>query len=239
MSDVSQLKIIMPELKTLYYRQDNATCYHCGFALVCAKILGLQSGVSIKHLDFSDPQGGKAACDRKAATIKSHMRIHLNAGNDIETPVQMRDAILSCGGVPALNVVLCECVEVSCELSAKLEGISQISNVQYEENGLRVWRAYKLGPGKQIPKAKLSIPTISQLSALTGVSRSNSCSFAPVKERRSKATEQDLPATTTAAEVTSEGEESISIDGIFTCPEEGCVQTFLRYSSMQRHLDCG
>ena len=129
--------------------------------------------------------------------------------------------------------------EVSCELSAKLEGISQISNVQYEESGLRVWRAYKLGPGKQIPKAKLSIPTISQLSALTGVTRSNSCSFAPVKERRSIATEQDLLATTTAAEVTSEGEESISIDGIFTCPEEGCVQTFLRYSSMQRHLDCG
>ena len=240
MSDViSQLKIIMPDLKTVYYRQDNAGCYHCGFTLVCAKILGLQSGVSIKRLDFSDPQGGKAACDRKAATIKSHMRIHLNAGNDIETPVQMRDAILSCGGVPAVNVVLCECVEVSCELSAKIEGISQISNVQYEESGLRVWRAYKLGPGKQIPKAKLSIPTISQLPALTGVTRSNSCSFAPVKERRSKATEQDLPPTTTAAEVTSEGEESISKDGIFTCPEEGCVQTFLRYSSMQRHLDCG
>jgi len=124
-------------------------------------------------------------------------------------------------------------------LSAKIEGISQISNVQYEESGLRVWRAYKLGPGKQIPKAKLSIPTISQLPALTGVTRSNSCSFAQVKERRSKATEQDLPPTTTAAEVTSEGEESMSKDGIFTCPEEGCVQTFLRYSSMQRYLDCG
>ena len=206
---------------------------------MCAKILGLQSGVNIKRLDFSDPQGGKAACDRKAATIKSHMRIHLNAGNDIETPVQMRDAILSCSGVPAVNVVLCECVEVSCEPSAKIEGISQISNVQFEESGLRVWGAYKLGPGKQIPKAKRSIPSISQLPALTGVTRSNSCSFAPVKERRSKATEQDLPPTTTAAEVRSEGEESISKDGIFTCPEEGCVQTFLRYSSMQRHLDCG
>ena len=40
----------------------------------------------------------------KAATIKSHMRIHLNAGNNIETPVQMRDAVLSCGGVPTINV---------------------------------------------------------------------------------------------------------------------------------------
>ena len=71
MSDViSQLKIIMPELNTVYYRQNNAGCYHCVFTLVCAKILGLQSGVSIKRLDFSDPQEGKATCDRKAATIK-------------------------------------------------------------------------------------------------------------------------------------------------------------------------
>ena len=80
-----------------------------------------------------DLQGGKAAGDRKAATIKSHMRIHLNAVNDVETPVQMRDAILSCGGVPAVNVALCECVEVSCDPSAKLEVISQIRNVQFEE----------------------------------------------------------------------------------------------------------
>ena len=80
------------------------------------------------------------------------MRIHLNAGNDIETPVQTRFAIPSCGGVPAVNFVFCECVEVSCEPSAKLEGISQIRNVQFEENGLRVWRAYQLGPGKQIPR---------------------------------------------------------------------------------------
>ena len=90
-------------------------------------------------------------------------------------------------------------------------------------------------PWQANSKTKLIIPSISQLSALTGVTRYNSCSFAPVKERRSKATEQDLPPTTTAAEVRSVGEESINKDGIFTCPEEGCVPTFLRYSSMRRH----
>ena len=68
-----------------------------------------------------------------------------------------------------------------------------------------------------------------------GVTWSNSFSFAPVKERRSKATGQDLPPTTTAAEVRSEGEESISKDRILTCQQEGCVPTFLRYSLMRRH----
>ena len=224
MSDViRQLEIIMPELKTVYYRQDNAGCYHCGFTLVCAQILGLQYGVNVKCLDFSDPQGGKAACDRKAATIKSHMRIHLNAGNDIETPAQMRDTILSCGGVPSVNVVLCEYVEVSCEPSTKIEGISLISNVQFEESGLRVWRAYELGPGKQIPMAKLRTPSISQLPALAGVTRPNSCSFATIKEKRTKATESDLSpaAAAAAAAVRCAAEESIGKEGVFTCPEEG------------------
>ena len=36
--------------------------------------------------------------------MKSHMRIHLNSGNNIETPDQMKDAILSSGGVPSVNV---------------------------------------------------------------------------------------------------------------------------------------
>ena len=70
-------------------------------------------------------------------------------------------------------------------------------------------------PWKANSKEKLSIPSISQLLALTGVTRSSSFSFVPVKERRSKASEQDLPPTTTAAEVRSEGEESISKDRIW------------------------
>ena len=76
------------------------------------------------------------------------MRIHLNASNNIETPVQMRDAILSCGGVPAVNVVFRECLEVSCKQSAKLEGSSQIRNVQFKESGLRVLEGVSTGPWK-------------------------------------------------------------------------------------------
>ena len=113
---------------------------------------------SANFSDLQEATSCKAAGDRKAATIKSHMRIHLNAANDIETPVQMRDAILSCRGVPAVNVVLCECVEVSCESSAKLEEISQVRNVQFEESGLRVWRAYQLDSGEGKAEYSVHIP---------------------------------------------------------------------------------
>ena len=93
----------MKQLKTkIYYRQD----YHCGATIASARVLGLHHDVSIKCLDFSDPQEGKRPCDGKAATIKSHIRVHLNSWNDIETPVQMKDAILSSGGVAAVDVTV-------------------------------------------------------------------------------------------------------------------------------------
>ena len=53
----------------------------------------MQLNLSV-FIDFSDPQGGKRSCDRKAATIKSHMRTHLNSGHDIETASQMMMAIV-------------------------------------------------------------------------------------------------------------------------------------------------
>ena len=57
-------------------------------------------------MDFTDPQGGKGACDRKAATIKSHMKIFHDEGNNIESASDMKAAILSSGGVPAVNVAV-------------------------------------------------------------------------------------------------------------------------------------
>ena len=100
---IKQLKTTMPGLNTVSYRQDNAGCYHCGATIVCVSVLGAELGVTVKRLDFSDPQGRKGACDRKMATIKAHMLTHLNAGHDIETPAQMCEAILSSGGVQSTS----------------------------------------------------------------------------------------------------------------------------------------
>ena len=55
---IRQLKIAMPGLNIVYYRQDNAGCYHCGTNLVCAAALGHEEGIKIRRLDFFDPQGG-------------------------------------------------------------------------------------------------------------------------------------------------------------------------------------
>ena len=107
MTDVIQkLKSIMPSLTTIYYRQDHTGYYHCGHVIISSTKLGQKEGIVLNRIDISDPQGGEGVCDHRAATIKSHMRVILTSGNDIETPEQMFKAMLSFNGVPSLNATL-------------------------------------------------------------------------------------------------------------------------------------
>ncbi|CAB4004224.1 Hypothetical predicted protein [Paramuricea clavata] len=70
---LSQLSTIAPEVHTVYLRQDNAGCYHSALTLLSLPTIERSTGIQIRRIDFSDPQGGKGACDRKAAHIKTHM----------------------------------------------------------------------------------------------------------------------------------------------------------------------
>ena len=210
---------------------------HSGSTIVCTSVLGEELGVAIKRLDFSDPQGGKGACDRKAASIKSHMHIHLNAGHDIETPAQMSEAILSSGGVPSLSVTLCESIRSPSNVTYKIDGVSKLSNVEFTKEGIRVWRAYGVGPGKLISAPKSQIPSADTLPSLEVLQAHPSSFSSTVKGRTTTAHLGDKHATGDPAE--TDGEPSTSNEALFMCPEEGCTKTFLRHSSMMQHLDCG
>lgn len=86
MTDVlKDLKDVMPHLQRVCYWQDNAGCCHCGNTISLGHMVGKHHGVTVKRMDFCDPQGGKGACDRRSAAIKSHVKIYLNSGNNIET----------------------------------------------------------------------------------------------------------------------------------------------------------
>ena len=82
-------------------------------------------------MDFCDSQADEGACDRKASTIKSHMKIFLNSGNNIESAEEMKNVILSSGGVPSVKVTVSGPPEASTFSTIRLEG-------------LRVWKACKL-----------------------------------------------------------------------------------------------
>ena len=82
-------------------------------------------------VDFSEPQGEKGTCDRKAATIKSHMAEYLNSGREIETAAQMKEAIESSRGVRGISVKVCSPPDVSSTKSFKWEKVSFVSNLYY------------------------------------------------------------------------------------------------------------
>ena len=138
----------MPEVSSVYMRSDNAGCYHCAFTLLSVYHVASEQAIELKRFGFSDPQGGKGSCDRKAATIKSHMRTHLNAGNDIKTALQMITAIESSGGIAGVRVTVSGPQPTAKSTPVKREGVSFINNIGYTKEGLHVWRAYGIGSGK-------------------------------------------------------------------------------------------
>ena len=68
--------------------------------------MGAATGITLSRVDFSDPQRGKGPCDRKAATIKAHVRRFINEGHDVQTAEDLETAMLSGGGLTAIRVAL-------------------------------------------------------------------------------------------------------------------------------------
>ncbi|CAH3018512.1 unnamed protein product [Porites evermanni] len=255
-----RLKGIMPQLQSVYPRQDNAGCYHCSLSIVTARQVAEVNGLRLTGMDFSDAQGGKGSCDQKPATIKSHIAVYLNSGHDIETASQMLQAINSFGGVAGVQAMICSPPTSPLRTSMKWKGVSFISNIQYDEECLRVWRAYKISPGKFMPYSKFNCP--SELPSLSSSSdNSVKVNFVPIKLRRIKKPTADLKDDQNDGNDDDDNDieddcdndddddddhgESVGPDAdepkgaLFSCPEEGSTKFYQRYSSLLNHIECG
>ena len=146
---LSTLKREHPELTSAYLRQDNAGCYHSSVMLTACSNMAIKTGIAVRRVDFSDPQGGKGPCDRKAATIKAHVRRFINEGHDVQNALDFKEAMLSNGGIEGTRIVVVDASTVrDCQPQVKWDGVSSLNNFQYSESGITVWRAYKVGEGK-------------------------------------------------------------------------------------------
>ena len=153
---VSRLKHIVPELHTVYFRQDNAGCYHCTTTLLSVKKITQETGIAIREIDFCDLQGGKRVCDRKAATIKGQMRIYGNEGHNIEDATQMKTAIESSNRLSDLVTVVGSVPPRIDNGENTWQGVSLLNNFEITDAEVRVWRAYGIGTGKLLKSENLS-----------------------------------------------------------------------------------
>ena len=144
------LKQEHPEINTAYFRQDNAGCYHSARTVIACQQMSANTGITIKRIDFSDPQGGKGAADRLAATCKAHIRAFINEGHDVLNSTDLRDALLSHGGLEAVRVAVVDAMSELRESTQTIIGISKLNNFEFGVNSITCWRAYGIGCGKTV-----------------------------------------------------------------------------------------
>ena len=233
---IEKLKTAIPGLKSVSFRQDNAGCYHSAATILGIHQLAVKHNVCVR-MDFSDPQGGKGPCDRKAASIKNHMRSYLNSGHDISSAQDMKSAIESNGGVRGVATILCGPLTIPDPSPfPKWEGISLINDIQFKTEEMKVWRAYDVGHSKSVPYSNFTLTKKTELPSLTKITDvpSTNLVFCEVTPRKCHVA-KDKDTKTSADDDSSDTDE----DTLFTCPEDGCVKTFQRFSSLRKHLDGG
>ncbi|CAH3171696.1 unnamed protein product, partial [Porites lobata] len=233
---LSTLKREHPEIKSAFYRQDNAGCYHAANTILACKDISQRSGIFIQQLDFSDPQGGKGACDRFAATMKNHVRSFVNEGNDVLTAEQFLSALTSRGGVSGARVSLVQ-GNSSSKTNVKWPGISKLNNFELSSDRVRVWRAYQVGEGKFFPWSEFE-GTEYPISSMTNATFSNG-DFRPIKTRKKKHEVQQETLADVDSEEEEEETEGTASGRLFSCPNEGCVRVYTRYGSMVNHVTYG
>ena len=147
---IQTLKTEHPEIENVLLRQDNAGCYHSASTVLTCPSIEASTNVKVEDLDFSDPQGGKGAADRMAATAKSHIRMFINEGNDVTNARQMKDTLLSHGGIKGIRAALrVDPLEESVSgAPSKIAGIIKLNNFRFTGGNLIAWRAYAVGKGK-------------------------------------------------------------------------------------------
>ena len=97
---LSTLRKLYPELTEVYFRSDNAGCYHGGYLLTSLPSIGHETGIRVIGYDFSEAQHGKDICDRKTATKKQHARCFVaETKTDILTACDLKKALESNRGV--------------------------------------------------------------------------------------------------------------------------------------------
>ena len=113
--------------------------------------IGSRTGIMIRRYDFSEPQAGKDICDRKIAPMKAHIRRYVNEKHDVVTAAAMKEALESHGGITGCRTAVAAINTVN-ETGGtnKLKGISKFNNFEFTEDGIRVWRAYQIGPGSLV-----------------------------------------------------------------------------------------
>ena len=112
--------------------------------------------------------------------------------------------------------------------------MSLINDIEFDKEKKRVWRAYQVGDGKNLPYSGFPLKEITELPSLKKTSDvlGSDLLFSDVTPRQHhviKGKDKAISSTKHSSDTDD--------DTLFTCREDGCVKSFQRFSSLQKHLD--
>ncbi|XP_076086616.1 uncharacterized protein LOC143057233 isoform X2 [Mytilus galloprovincialis] len=206
---------------------DNAGCYKSTFTIYA---LYQELPNLIKSYNFCEAQDGKGPCDRKASHIKAAIKRHVNEGNDVLNASAMKRAIdLQQKGKYRVKVVT-PVIDADAEkIHVKpIPNISTLSNFEFSSDGLKVWRAYKVGPGKLIPWKNNAV-TCLQLNVVHTWSSDVIPDILPPDDESEAHDESTQPAF----------KRRKTSDHVFNCSNDDCDRSFNTMTSLDNHLLLG
>ena len=155
--------------------------------------------------------------------MKSQITAYVNEKHSATNAAEMKTAIESNGGVKGCRVAVAKIdSKLKKQKQTKWDGISLINNFQYEKDGIRMWRAFEIGPGRLLPYNDLcgndgdEEPTGLTLVADFGKQNEGKIGKAP-----------------------SVSSSSRNFGQLFPCSEPGCVNAFEDEEMLQMHFDTG
>ena len=214
------LKAKHPSLESVYFRSDEAGCYHNNLLVAEVRDIGERFGIIIKNYDFSKPQSGEDICHRILCPLKASIHKHCSEGHDILTASDMKEALKQhpvSGTSASVNVVdkSRESLEVN-----KLDNFSAFHKFHFESSGIQALKAYHIGLGKIFPYKALYVkhqgPTMLQTEG-NGAKHW----FDSVKERDLNPERKKQPTVS---------------ESLFECSVSGCTQAFALFSELESHL---
>ena len=172
---------------------------------------------------FSEPQFGKDVCDRILCPMKGAIRRYCNEGHDILSARDMHSALRE-RPVKGSTAAVCEINETVKDLEiTKIQGMSAFHNFKYESNGLRVWKAFGVGPGKVLPWRDI----YRRHQSATHLTVADGYQFFPALSRTIKVDSR-------APQPTESGDPNLAAL-IFECPDPSCSAAFTNIESVELH----
>ncbi|VDI54148.1 Hypothetical predicted protein [Mytilus galloprovincialis] len=242
---ISHMKSVIPSLKEVSVRSDNAGCYHCGHFWLSLNGISERTGVRISSYNYSERQSGKSYCDSKIAHMRCKMRTYVASGGNIQTANDMRAAICSGKAVTGCQLAVAKIDTSKHEIkSHKWKGVSQISNLKLHEDGsITVWKAYDIGTGKKISKEELQTYSCEQKSTDIIIEEDFSGSEKSGNINTSRKTNQNdnQPAEIASSDSLCEGNPEVTNESsfMFKCPVTGCTKMYMKHHSLEIHLLLG